>query len=98
MGIDVASNEWIVSMEGGGQVLSRKGRPLMKLRDGEKIRIWWDAKGDVESATEYRIQVGAPLVLKDAEALLKRLKELGEAPERVRVSDGDTWRLLTGRF
>lgn len=98
VGIDVAATEWIVSMEGGGQVLSRKGKPLMKLRDGEKLRIWWDAKGEVESSTEYRIQVGPPVVVKQAEALIKRLKELGEAPERVRVADGDTWRVLTGRF
>ncbi len=98
VGIDVAANEWIVSMEGGGQVLSRKGKPLMKVRDGEKLRIWWDAKGEVESSTEYRIQVGPPLVLKDADALMKRLKDLGEAPDRTRVSDGDTWRVLTGRF
>ncbi|HJW34529.1 MAG TPA: SpoIID/LytB domain-containing protein [Holophagaceae bacterium] len=98
VGIDVSANEWIVSMEGGGQVLSRKGKPLMKLREGEKLRVWWDAKGEVESSTEYRIQVGPPLALKDADALMKRLKDLGEAPERTRVSDGDTWRVLTGRF
>ncbi|HJV89686.1 MAG TPA: SpoIID/LytB domain-containing protein [Holophagaceae bacterium] len=98
VGIDVSANEWIVSLEGGGQVLSRHGKPLMKLRDGEKLRIWWDAKGEVESATEYRIQVGPPVLVKEADALMKRLKDLGEAPERVRVSDGDTWRVLTGRF
>lgn len=98
VGIDVAQNEWLVSMEGGGQVLSRKGKLLMKLRDGEKLRIWWDAKGEVESATEYRVQVGPAVGVAEAEALMKKLRALGEAPERTRVSDGDTWRVLTGRF
>ena len=29
---------------------------------------------------------------------MKKLRALGEAPKRVRVSDGDTWRVLTGHF
>lgn len=98
VGIDTAASEWIVSMEGGGQVVSKKGKPLFRLRDGEKLRVWWDAKGEVERATEYRVQVGPPVELAAAEALMKRLRALGEAPERLRVADGDTWRVLAGRF
>lgn len=98
VGLDTSATEWIVSMEGGGQVRSRKGKPLFRLRDGEKVRLWWDARGEVERATEYRVQVGPPVAQAQAEALMKRLRGLSEAPERVRVADGDTWRVLAGRF
>ena len=98
VGLDTSATEWIVSMEGGGQVRSRQGRLLFHLKDGEKLRVWWDVRGEVERAVEYRVQVGPPVSLAAAEALMKRLRTLGEAPERIRVADGDTWRVLAGRF
>ncbi|HET8715878.1 MAG TPA: SpoIID/LytB domain-containing protein, partial [Holophagaceae bacterium] len=47
---------------------------------------------------EYRVQVGPPVKLAAADALLARLAKLGAPGDRVRVADGDTWRVLTGHF
>jgi stage II sporulation protein D len=98
VGLDTKATEWIVSLEGGGEVRSRSGRKLMTLRDGEKLRLWWDSQGEADPTEEYRVQVGPAVSLARADALLARLKALGEAPNRVRVADGDTWRVLTGHF
>ena len=98
VGLDTQALEWQVSLDGGGEVLSRKGVVLAKLAAGEKLRIWWDSRGDADATEEYRVQVGPPVTLPTAEALMKRLRELGEQPERLRVADGDTWRVLSGRF
>jgi len=98
VGLDTQNLEWIVSLEGGGEVCDRAGKPLMKVAAGEKVRIWWDSRGEADPTDEFRVQVGGAISLEGAEALMKRLRELGERPERVRVSDGGTWRVLTGRF
>jgi stage II sporulation protein D len=98
IGLDTQATEWIVSLEGGGQVCDRSGKPLLKLAPDEKLRIWWDSRGLSDPTTEYRIQVGKPHSAAEATALLQRLKDLGEAPERLKVSDADTWRVLTGHF
>jgi len=98
IGIDTQATEWIVSLEGGGQVCDRSGKPLLKLAPDEKLRIWWDSRGLSDPTTEYRIQVGRPHTSTEAVALMKRLKELGEAPDKVKVPDADTWRVLTGHF
>ncbi len=98
VGLDVQAQEWTVSLEGGGELRSREGQRLRALRPGEKLRIWWDAKGEVGASTECRVQVGPPLALLEADALLARLRGLGEAADRVRVADGDTWRVLSGHF
>ena len=98
VGLDTSGLEWIVSLEGGGGVCTRGGKALFKLAPGEKLRIWWDSRGEADPTDEFRLQVGGPIVLPEAEALMKRLRLLGEQPERVRVSDGDTWRVLTGHF
>ncbi len=98
VGLDTQSVEWQVSLEGGGQVCRRDGRPLFALRQGEKLRIWWDARGETDTAQEYRVQVGAAVTLPLAEAQMSKLRTLGEAPDRERVADGNTWRILTGRF
>jgi len=98
IGLDTQATEWIVSLEGGGQVCDRAGKPLMKLAPEEKLRIWWDSRGESDPTTEYRIQVGPPHSAFAASALMKRLKELGEAPDRLKVPDADTWRVLTGHF
>ncbi len=98
VGLDTQNLEWIVSLEGGGDVCDRAGKPLMKVAAGEKVRIWWDSRGEADPTDEFRVQVGGPASLEAAEAIMKRLRELGEHPERVRVSDGGTWRVLTGRF
>jgi len=98
VGLDTQNLEWIVSLEGGGEVCNRAGKPLMKLPVGEKVRIWWDSRGEADPTDEFRIQVGGAVTLESAEALMKRLRELGEQPERLRVSDGGTWRVLTSRF
>jgi len=98
IGLDTQATEWIVSLEGGGQVCSRDGKPLLKLAPSEKLRIWWDSRGMADSTTEYRIQIGRPHSAEEALALMKRLKGLGEDPERLKVPDADTWRVVTGRF
>ncbi|MCE1228502.1 MAG: SpoIID/LytB domain-containing protein, partial [Firmicutes bacterium] len=98
VGLDTSSVEWVVSLEGGGQVCTRAGKALFSLKPGEKLRIWWDARGEADPGDEFRVQVGPPVPIPAAEALMAKLKALGEAPERLRVADGDTWRVLTGRF
>lgn len=98
IGLDTQATEWIVSLEGGGQVCDRAGKPLMKLDPDAKLRIWWDSRGVSDPTTEYRIQVGRPLAADEAVALMKRLKSLGEVPDRLKVPDADTWRVLTGHF
>lgn len=98
IGLDTQATEWIVSLEGGGQVCDRAGKPLMKLDPDAKLRIWWDSRGVSDPTTEYRIQVGHPLAADEAVALMKRLKSLGEVPDRLKVPDADTWRVLTGHF
>jgi stage II sporulation protein D len=98
VGLDTQALEWVISLEDGGQLCRRDGRPLLSLRPGERLRIWWDSRGEADPLDEYRIQVGPPLELGVAEAVMARLRELGEAPERLRVADGDTWRILTGRY
>jgi stage II sporulation protein D len=98
IGLDTQATEWIVSLEGGGQLCDRAGKPLLKLAPDEKVRIWWDNRGLSDPTTEYRIQVGGAHAAAEASALIHRLKELGETPDRVKVSDADTWRVLTGHF
>jgi len=98
IGLDTQATEWIVSLEGGGEVQTRSGKPVLKLKDGEKLRIWWDSRGEADPTDEYRVQVGPPLLQKEADALMGKLRQLGEQPEKVRVADGDTWRILTGHF
>ena len=98
IGLDTQATEWILSLEGGGQVCDRAGRPLMKLAPDEKLRIWWDSRGVADPTSEYRIQVGRPHTAAEAANLMRRLKEQGEAPEKVKVPDADTWRVLTGHF
>lgn len=98
IGLDTQATEWIVSLEGGGQLCDRAGRLLLKLAPDEKLRIWWDSRGVADATGEYRVQVGRPHTAAEAAALMKRLKELGEAPDRVKVPDADTWRVLTGHF
>jgi stage II sporulation protein D len=98
IGLDTLATEWTVSLEGGGQVCDRAGKPLMKLASEEKLRIWWDSRGVSDPTTEYRIQVGGAHSAAQATALMGRLRELGEAPDRVKVPDADSWRILTGHF
>jgi stage II sporulation protein D len=98
IGLDTQATEWIVALEGGGQICDRAGKPLLKLAPDEKVRIWWDSRGVSDPTAEYRIQVGKPHSAAEAAALMKRLKELGELPDRVKVPDADTWRVLTGHF
>jgi stage II sporulation protein D len=98
VGLDTQALEWVVSLEGGGELRSLDGRCLQKLKDGEKVRIWWDSKGEADPTDEFRVQVGPPLTEKEADLLIKRLRALGEQPERVPVPDGGSWRVLTGHF
>ena len=76
IGLDTQATEWIISLEGGGQVCDRTGKPLMKLAPEEKLRIWWDSRGLADPTTEYRIQVGRAHSAAEAAALIKRLREL----------------------
>lgn len=98
VGIVVDALEQQISLEGGGQVCTRSGAPLFTLKEGEKLRLWWDSKGEADPTDEYRVQVGGPLEAGEANALLAKLKALGLEAERVKVWDGDSWRVLTGRF
>jgi stage II sporulation protein D len=98
VGLDTQALEWQVSLDGGGEVLSRKGSVLLHLAAGEKLRIWWDSRGEADATEEYRVQVGPAVALPVAVTLIQRLRELGEQPEHARVADGDTWRVLSGRF
>jgi len=98
IGLDTQATEWVVQLEGGGQICDRAGKPLMRLAPDEKLRIWWDSRGTSDPTSEYRIQVSRPLALAEAEALMVRLRAVGERPDRVKVPDADTWRVLTGHF
>jgi len=98
IGLDTQATEWIVSLEGGGQICDRAGKPLLKLAPDEKLRLWWDSRGVSDATGEYRIQVGPPLAADEAEALMNRLRKLGEPSDRVKVPDADTWRVLLGHF
>ena len=98
VGILVGVTEVQIAMEGGGQVQDLKGRALRTMKDGEKLRLWWDTRGIAPRSSEYRVQVGAPLKLAAAEALMIRLKAFNSEVSRVGVSDGDTWRVLLGHF
>ncbi len=72
IGLDTQATEWIVALEGGGQVCDRAGKPLMKLAPDEKLRIWWDSRGLSDPTTEYRIQVGRPHTSAEVAVLMKR--------------------------
>jgi len=96
--LDTQALEWTVSLEGGGEIQTRAGRPLLRLRDGEKLRIWWDSKGEADPTDECRVQVGPPVPQQEADLLVQKLKALGEPAERVAVPDGGSWRVLTGHF
>ena len=98
IGLDTQATEWIIALEGGGQICDRSGEPLLKVAADEKVRIWWDSRGESTATIEYRIQVGGPQSSAEATALMKRLKDQAEAPDRVKVPDADTWRVLTGHF
>jgi stage II sporulation protein D len=98
VGLDTSAVEWIVSLEGGGSLCDLGGRPLLKLREGEKLRIWWDGKGEADPTSEYCVQVGPPVGLAAADALIAKLRSTGEQPSRARVADGDTWRVLDGHY
>ena len=98
IGLDTQAVEWIVSLEGGGQVCDRAGKRLFSLAPEEKLRIWWDSRGVSDATNEYRIQVGRPLEAAEAQDLLKRLRSLGEAPDQIKVPDAETWRVVTGHF
>jgi stage II sporulation protein D len=98
VGLDTQATEWVVSLEGGGELRGLDGTPLLRLESGEKVRIWWDSLGKGDPTDEYRVQVGGPWSLQDAENLMKRLRLLGEAPDRLPIPDGGSWRVLTGHF
>jgi len=95
VGLDTQALEWIVRLDGGGQVCDRKGVPLLVLKNGEKLRLWWDSQGVTDPIDEYRVQVGGPLALREAEALVKKL---GAQTERVAIPDSESWRVVTGHF
>ena len=96
--LDTQALEWTVGMEGGGTVQDTQGRPLLRLRDGEKLRIWWDSKGEADPTDEYRVQVGPPAPAREADALVHKLKGQGEQAEKLAVPDGGTWRVVIGHF
>ncbi len=98
IGLATDGVEWQVTLDGGGDLLTRGGRPILKLRDGEKLRIWWDSRGEADPTDEYRIRVGGDMSAAAAEGVMKKLRELGEQPEKYFVPDGGSWKVLTGHF
>ncbi len=52
VGLDTQALEYIVGLEGGGEVQSLDGRGLLRLKDGEKLRVWWDSKGEADPTDE----------------------------------------------
>lgn len=98
IGLSLDASEWQVELEGGGELLTRSGRLVMKLRDGEKVRIWWDSRGEADPRDEYRIRVGGDMSAAAAAEVMKKLKGLGESPEKFFVPDGGSWKVLTGHF
>lgn len=98
VGILVGVTEVQISLPEGGQIQDLKGHALRTMKAGEKLRLWWDTRGIAQRSSEYRVQVGAPVKLAAAEALMIRLKAFNPEVSRVRVSDGDTWRVLLGHF
>src|SRR5215472_2166880 len=74
VGILVGVTEVQVSMDGGGQIQDLKGNALRTMKPGETLRLWWDTRGIAPRSSEYRVQVGAPMKLTAAEALMVRLK------------------------
>ena len=98
VGLSTEVSEWQVALDGGGELLTRSGRFIMKLRDGEKLRIWWDSRGEADPRNEYRIRVGSDMSAAAAAEVMRRLRELGEQPEKIFVPDGASWKVLTGHF
>ncbi len=98
IGLDTRATEWVVKLRGGGQICDRAGNPVMTVAPGEKLRIWWDSRGISDPTEEYRVQVSHPLPSAEADALMARLRAAGEQPDRVKVPDADTWRVLDGHF
>lgn len=98
VGISTDAVEHVVALEGGGEICARNGKVLLKVKDGEKLRLWWDSRGEADPTDEYRVQVAGPQQLDLAEALMQRLRALGEQPERLKVWDGDSWRVVLGHF
>lgn len=98
VGLETTALEVVVGMEGGGEIQSLQGQPLLRLRDGERLRIWWDSRGETDPTDEYRVQVGPAVAEPAADALVQKLKALGEQPERLPVPDGGSWRVVLGRF
>jgi stage II sporulation protein D len=98
VGLDTQGVEWVVSLEGGGQLQTRDGHPILDVAPGEKIRIWWDSRGEADPTDEYRVQVGPPLAQAQAAALMGRLEALGHKADREPVADGGTWRVLVGHY
>ena len=98
IGLSTEIGEWQVALDGGGDLLTRRGRLIMKLRDGEKVRIWWDSRGEADPTDEYRIRVGGDMSATAAVEVMRRLRELGEQPEKYFVPDGASWKVLTGHF
>ena len=97
IGLSTDLTEHIITLEGGGEVCTRAGKAIIKLRDRERLRVWLDSKATVQPDV-YRIQVGPPLAKAESDALAQKIKKLGESPESVKVPDGNTWRLLLGSF
>lgn len=98
VGILTSATEVQISFPEGGQIQDLKGRALRTMKAGEKLRLWWDTKGAAPRSSEYRVQVGAPMAVGAAESLMAKLRALHETPDRVHVSDGNTWRVLLGHF
>ncbi len=98
IGLSKDASEWQIALEGGGELLTRAGRPILTMRDGEKLRIWWDSRGEADPTDEYRIRVGGDMSAAAAVEIMRRLRELGEQPEKIFVPDGASWKVLTGHF
>ena len=98
IGVSTEGSEWQVALDGGGELFTRSGRSIMKVHEGERVRIWWDSRGEADPTDEYRIRVGGDMSAAAAAEVMRKLKDLGEQPEKIFVSDGASWKVLTGHF
>lgn len=98
IGLGTGSMEYILAAEDGGTFCTRQGAPLFRTGPGEKFRIWQDTKESVGTASEYRVQVGPAMDLKEAKKIQQRLRSFKEEVELVHVADGDSWRVLFGHY
>jgi len=100
VGLDTQVMECTAVLDGGGEVQDLAGETLFRLKSGERLRIWLDGNINVNSANEFRIQIGPPSTIQEADAIIQKLQIMNkfDKPEKIAVPDGGSWRVLFGHF